>query len=66
LPIVTCLDTAKYGLMDTVHIARRFRLSAYDAAYLELSLRLGLPLATLDASLIKAAEAAGVALFSPK
>jgi predicted nucleic acid-binding protein len=34
-------------------------LSAYDAAYLELALRAGLPLATLDANLAKAAEIAG-------
>jgi predicted nucleic acid-binding protein len=36
----------------------------YDAAYLELALRTGLPLATLDADLAKAATTAGVPLFS--
>ncbi|HUZ13263.1 MAG TPA: type II toxin-antitoxin system VapC family toxin [Caulobacteraceae bacterium] len=41
--------------------ARRHRLSAYDAAYLELASRLSAPLATLDASLAKAAAAAGAA-----
>ena len=39
-------------------------LSGYDAAYLELALRTGLPLATRDAALVRAAKAAGVALFS--
>jgi predicted nucleic acid-binding protein len=40
--------------------ARRYRLSAYDAAYLELALREALPLATVDAALRNAARAAGV------
>mgnify|MGYP001424818482 CR=1 FL=1 len=40
--------------------ARRYRLSAYDAAYLELALREALPLATADAALRNAARAAGV------
>jgi len=38
-------------------------LSAYDASYLEVALRLGLPLATLDGELIRAARKAGVRLF---
>lgn len=42
-------------------LARAYELSAYDAAYLELALRLGLPLATLDVRLRSAAERAGVA-----
>lgn len=41
-------------------LARRYGLSAYDAAYLELAMRLGIPLATLDERLRKAADAAGV------
>ncbi len=43
--------------------ARDHRLSAYDAAYLELAQRTGLPLATLDLTLAKAAAAAGVAVL---
>ena len=42
--------------------ARRYRLSAYDAGYLELALREALPLATVDAALRNAARAAGVAM----
>jgi predicted nucleic acid-binding protein len=42
-------------------LARAYELSAYDAASLELALRLGLPLATLDVRLRSAAERAGVA-----
>lgn len=63
LNIQTDLNTAAYAMGDTLNLARRYKLSAYDAAYLELSLRMGLPLATLDADLAKAAAVAGVAIF---
>jgi predicted nucleic acid-binding protein len=43
--------------------ARSFRLTAYDAVYLDLALREGLPLATLDDPLRAAARRAGVAVF---
>lgn len=63
LNIVVDQATAAHALGDTLHLARRYQLSAYDAAYLELALRTALPLATLDASLAKAASRAGVAIF---
>jgi predicted nucleic acid-binding protein len=44
-------------------LARRHRLTVYDASYLELALRLGLPLASLDGELRRAATACGVALL---
>jgi predicted nucleic acid-binding protein len=47
-----------------VGMARAHRLSAYDAAYLELSLRTGLALATRDAALRAAAARLGVPLFA--
>ena len=43
-------------------LARKHRLTVYDAAYLELALREGLDLATLDASLAEAARREGVAV----
>lgn len=51
--------TASHALRDTMQLARRFRLSTYDAAYLELALREGLPLATLDTDLRSALNATG-------
>lgn len=48
-----------------LHLARKHSLTAYDAAYLELALRLGLPLASKDAELVAAAAAEGVALLTP-
>jgi predicted nucleic acid-binding protein len=41
-------------------LAEKHRLTAYDAAYLELAKRVALPLATLDSALVRAAEAEGV------
>ena len=48
---------------DTLALARRHRLSVYDAAYLELALREGVVLATLDAELVTAARAERVSLL---
>ncbi|HWK45521.1 MAG TPA: type II toxin-antitoxin system VapC family toxin [Stellaceae bacterium] len=44
-------------------LARRHRLTVYDAAYLELAQRDGVPLATLDAALANAARADRVPLL---
>lgn len=63
LNIVTDHATATHALGDTLNLARRYGLSAYGAAYLELALRTGLPLATLDVDLAKAATTAGVPVF---
>ncbi len=57
-------DTVATALSDTLQIARRYRLSAYDASYMELSLRAGIPLATLDQDLNKAARRAGIKRFA--
>jgi predicted nucleic acid-binding protein len=46
-----------------IETARRTNLTVYDAAYLELAVRRGLPLATLDERLAEAARQAGVALI---
>jgi predicted nucleic acid-binding protein len=46
-----------------LRMARRHRLSVYDAAYLELAQREGAPLATLDNDLARAARAEKVLLI---
>ena len=60
------VDTATFAhaLSTTLQLARRYKLSAYDASYLELALRTGLPLASLDEDLQKAAKKAGVKKFA--
>lgn len=45
---------------EVLELADTYRISAYDAMYLELALRLRLPLATLDRELAAAAQASGV------
>jgi predicted nucleic acid-binding protein len=62
-PISIDDQTAAHAWHETTHLARAHGLSAYDAAYLELAIRLGLPLATLDDRLKAAAVAVGVPLF---
>jgi len=44
-------------------LARRHRLTVYDAAYLEVAMRLALPLATLDEELATVARSEGVPLI---
>jgi len=63
LPITIDAETNTPAWGATLNLARGHNLSAYDAAYLELAIRRGLPLATLDARLLAAAEAIGVARF---
>ena len=48
---------------EVVRLARRHRLSVYDAAYLELAHRNGVALATLDADLVRAARTEAVPLI---
>jgi predicted nucleic acid-binding protein len=52
------------SVRNVLPLARRFGLSAYDAAYLELAVRYDAPLATLDGDLQKAAKRAGIRILS--
>jgi predicted nucleic acid-binding protein len=63
LPIVVDERTPDRALDSVLHLARSEKLSAYDASYLELAMRRGVPLATKDARLAEAARRAGVILL---
>ena len=65
LPIAIDPETAARAWPDAAPLAERHGLSLYDAAYLELCLRAGLPLASFDPALTRAARAAGVAAVAP-
>jgi predicted nucleic acid-binding protein len=54
--------TTQQAVREVRQVAQAHQLTAYDAAYLALAHRFQLPLATLDAELITAAQAAGVRL----
>lgn len=62
LPIESSDLTLDQVMGPVLDLARAHGLSAYDAAYLELAMREGLPLATQDDALRVAAERAGVPL----
>lgn len=62
LDITTDQQTATQAWSDTLVLADQYRLTVYDAAYLELASRRGLPLATLDRELHSAAEKAKITL----
>lgn len=63
LPIVVDDETDRRAFGDVIHLARAHNLSSYDASYLELAIRRGLPLACLDGKLKAAARAVGVSLY---
>ena len=60
LPIVVDLETTARAWRDTMTLAERHSLTLYDGAYLELSLRRQVPLATFDEALRTAAIAESV------
>lgn len=51
------------SIYRTYGLAKTYGLTAYDACYLELALRLNASLATRDAALERAARAAGVTII---
>jgi predicted nucleic acid-binding protein len=63
LEIVVDEETPARALNRVFDLAREQRLTAYDAAYLELAMRLGLPLASKDGDLCDAAERLGVSVL---
>lgn len=63
LPISIDAETDRQAWSATLRLAERHKLTLYDAAYLELAQRRGLPLATLDEALRKAADVEGMVLM---
>jgi len=66
LPVVVDPETNEHASAETLALARQHTLSVYDAAYLELALRRGAALASLDGPLRLVAKKLGVALLPPK
>lgn len=63
LDVVVDDETPSRALGRVLDLARAEWLTAYSAAYLELAMRLGIPLASKDADLCDAAERLGVSVL---
>jgi predicted nucleic acid-binding protein len=63
LTIIERPQTVAAAVSNVLPLAREYGLSAYDAAYLDVAVRQGAPLATLDSALQKAGRAAGIEIF---
>jgi predicted nucleic acid-binding protein len=64
LPVAIDEETPRRALDDVLSLARSEGLTTYDAAYLELAMRLGVPLATKDTALQRAAENLGTPVLA--
>ncbi len=65
LPIHVDTLTAHQAFSRTLSLSRAYKISSYDASYLELAMREGLSLSTLDKKLTKAAKKADVEIYKP-
>jgi predicted nucleic acid-binding protein len=63
LPIQIDHSTAGVAWHSILSIAREERLTTYDAAYVDLAIRLNLPLASRDTAMIRAAKNLGVEII---
>lgn len=63
LPITIDEETPYRAFNEALSLGRDYSLSSYDAAYLELAMRLGLPLATQDDRLRRAASDLGIVVI---
>ncbi len=65
LPVTVEQEHPERMFGEIVALARQHGLSTYDASYLDLAMRIDLPLATLDTHLAKAAKKCKVPIFEP-
>ena len=63
LPIIVEYERTGRMMNNLLTLARSNQLSSYDASYLDLSMRKGLPIATIDTRLIEAARKTDVPIF---
>lgn len=63
LPITVQQETPERMIKEIFALAREYYISSYDASYLDLAMRNGVPIATQDSGLKKAAKRCNVPLF---
>jgi len=66
LPIIVEQEPPERMIKEIFALARKHKLSSYDASYLDLAMRKGLPIATLDKNLITAAKRSKVPILKDK
>jgi predicted nucleic acid-binding protein len=66
LPIIVEQESPERMLSEILALAREYKLSSYDASYLDLAMRKGLPIATTDKNIIAAARRSSVSILSGK
>ena len=66
LPIIVEQEPPERMIKEIFALARKHKLSSYDASYLDLAMRKGLPIATLDKSLLLAAKRSRVPILRTK
>lgn len=66
LPIIVEQESPERMFTETFSLARKYKLTSYDASYLELAMRKGLPIATLDKNLLAAAKRSKVPILKAK
>ena len=64
LPIVVEYERPEMMMKELLSLARANGLSSYDASYLDLAMRNGVPIATLDTNLINAAKKSDVPILA--
>ncbi len=65
LPIIVDSKSVTETITTTLNLARQYNLAVYDAAYLELAIREGLLLATIDEKLANTAKNLAILLEDP-
>jgi predicted nucleic acid-binding protein len=63
LPIIVEPESPERMLSTILALAREYKLSSYDASYLDLAMRKGLPIATTDKNIIAAAKRSRVPIL---
>ena len=65
LPLSVEQETPDRMLKEIISLAREQGISTYDASYLDLAMRMDLPMSTLDASMQKAARRLQIPAYKP-
>lgn len=63
LPIIVEQESPERMIKEIFALARKHKLSSYDASYLDLAMKKGLPIATLDKNLLAAAKQSKVPIL---